>query len=256
MQMLRRCTVSRARCGLPLVLDVPCVPPPDPAVDVLLSDLHWSTLADAFPGKVHEVVKPSEAPMFKIVAPGIRTVGLLPVRTVVAKEKSAYRWVPFLIDTGAHQSFFTDTSIQALSLDTADHIEIWSDKRVTFSKSSHHFDDINILGTDFLQHCDLHVFYTRRAVELVVSPTPTLTAVWVQQRDASGKPVGPAFEVSPAKDHVDALKDAIKMKLGPKFPSLVGPDITIYAPGATTPAEPDLTLAESGAKKPFFFVLP
>jgi hypothetical protein len=109
-----------------------------------------------------------------------------------------------------HQSFFTDTSIEALGLDTAHHIEIWSDKRVTLSKSSHHFDDINILGTDFLQHCDLHAFYTRRAVELVVSPTPTLTAVWVQQRDAPGKPVGPAFEVSPAMSDVDALKDAIK----------------------------------------------
>ena len=243
--------------GAPLVLDVPFVVPSVPADDVLLSDLKWSALKEAFPDeKVHKPVKPGEEPMFNITT-GQRTLALLPVRTVVARQKGEFMWVPFLIDTGSPSTFFTHTTIAELGLGSADHIEIWSDKRVVLRESSHHFDDINLLGTDFLVHCDLHIYYTANRVELVVPATAALpVAIWVQQRDRSGAPVGPAFKVSPAVNDVDALKKAIKAELSPKFPTLFAPEITIYAPDATAPAEPDLALSETDAKKPFHFILP
>ena len=94
------------------------------------------------------------------------------------------------------------------------------------------------------------------SVASVGSGAPAVPAVvWVQQRSSAGQLVGVAFMVSPAMNNVDALKDAIKAKA----PATVKCDafaISIFAPGATTPAEPDLALSESDAKKPFHFALP
>ncbi len=56
---------------------------------------------------------------------------------------------------------------------------------------------------------------------------------------------------------VDALKDAIKAELEANRSNKTDAlSMTIYAPGATTPAKPSLVLAETTDEKPFLFVLP
>lgn len=211
--MLRRCPLLR-RNVLPLVMDMPFLPPPDPTADVLLSDLQWSTLADSFPGKTHMEVGPGDQPLFKITTVAQRTLGLLPVRTVVARQRSPFRWVPFLIDTGAFQTYFTDATTKALKLDVADHIEIGS-VRVNHCESSHHFDDVNLLGTDFLRYCRFCADYPRGVVQLDMVTTPNetvpLTEVWVTELGTSI-----SMPVTPKKPTVAHLKQAIMPRAEPR----------------------------------------
>jgi len=80
----------------------------------------------------------------------------------------------------------------------------------------------------------------------------------VQQRDASGTPIGPAFKVTPWTNDIDALKTAIQTELEVNDRALTvnALKMIVYAPGSTEPAEPDLAFASSEAKKPFHFVIP
>jgi len=82
------------------------------------------------------------------------------------------------------------------------------------------------------------------------------SAVWVQLRDSLGALIGQPFEVTPTRFHVDGLKKAIKAELGPKYPLLVAPDLTIFAPGTTAPAKPSSALCETTDDAPFLFQLP
>lgn len=223
--MLRRSLTHHLRRAQPYVIDMPCVPPPDPAADVLLSDLTWSNLENAFPGKVHAPVAASDSPQFQILATGLRAVGLLPVRTIVAKKPSVARWVPFLIDTGSHQTFFNDQSIKALALDVADHIEIFS-SRVNLARSSHHFDDINLLGTDFLRYCELRVNYPAGAVQLDVIRIPSQLEFIVTDGTV-------ALRVKPEHPDIMSLKDAIKAKCAIRFERIDASEIIIKHPDGT-----------------------
>ena len=117
--------------------------------------------------------------------------------------------------------------------------------------------NLNILGMDFLDSAvpDLLPWLSDR---LSAVQKDELIPVWVQQRDRSGAPVGPAFEVSPAKNHVDALKDSIKAKLEANDKSLTvnALKMMIYAPGSSEVAKPSLPLSETTDDVPFYFVLP
>ena len=94
-------------------------------------------------------------------------------------------------------------------------------------------------------------FYERAIAPLVMLIGDPL-AVWVQQRRASGKLIGAAFEVTPAKNHVSALKDMIKLKLGSDYtgnPAL----ISIFAPGSKDAAAPDAAVSQTDAKRPCYY---
>ena len=92
----------------------------------------------------------------------------------------------------------------------------------------------------------------------VSAPTRLTTPieVWVQQCDVSFKPIPQPFKVTPAGSVVDDLKKAIKAEVGPKYPSLIAPDITILNPGTTTVANPGQPWGTSTAGEPYLFELP
>jgi hypothetical protein len=162
--------------------------------------------------------------------------------------------VPFLIDTGAPKTFFTRTTIDALRLDAAHHIEILS-VWVNLSVSTRHYNDINVLGTDFLGHCNLHVNYPRGVIELeVLNTNDAKPVVWVQQR---GRPY--PFKVTPTGNDVDALKVAIKAELEANLPRITvnAIEMRIYPPGGgDAAARPSQALvANTADDAPYLFAL-
>jgi hypothetical protein len=245
---------TATRGNVPYVLDMPYTLP-DVTCDVLLSDLKWQDLAAYFGDLVHQQVNPGEAPKFKI-STNRRALALLPVRTVVAMQAKPYQWVPFLIDTGAPRTFFTRKTIDALSLNSSDHIEIMS-ARVNLSVSSHHYDDINVLGTDFLGSCNLHVYYPRGKIELEVLDTnDAKPPVWAQQLGADGQ----AFKVTPTGNDVDALKKAIKAERANLCARVDAAEITIFPHGSvpvtTSSLDPAASLdSTTTSKSPYWFKL-
>jgi len=112
--------------------------------------------------------------------------------------------------------------------------------------------NLNILGMDFL---DLAVPELIPWLSDRLSQVQKEEPIWVQQCDASNSPIGSAFKVSPTSSDVDGLKKAIKAELGPKYPSLVVPDIKIFVPGTTAHAKASLPLTESSEEKPYLFEL-
>ena len=174
-----------------------------------------------------------------------------------------FLWQPAIIDTGARGIYLCRRTLTTLGVDMKKHAPLIisigdrqfpsvlvteeQDKSVDGTSLD---GDVNILGMDFLGDGILPKVLDV-VQERIGHPRPT-SAVWVQQRDRSGQPVGSAFKVSPAVNDVDALKKAIL----PTATPLEQSRINIYAPGETTPADPDLALSETDAKKPFFFVLP
>jgi hypothetical protein len=63
-----------------------------------------------------------------------------------------------------------------------------------------------------------------------VSDSKSTFTYWVQSH-AGGSP----FRVTPTSSDIDSLKDAIKAKMGPKYPTLIAPDITILDPDTKEP---------------------
>jgi hypothetical protein len=85
-------------------------------------------------------------------------------------------------------------------------------------------------------------------------PPPPPPDVWVQQRGADGK----AFEVTPGKNNVNALKKAIKAERPNLCANVDAADITVFAPrDPTAAAAPDASLdSDTTAGKPYLFELP
>jgi hypothetical protein len=213
--------------------------------DVLLSDLTWTSMTGAFPGKVHEPVVAGAAPQFHITT-GHRLLGLLPVRTRTNRVYTDARWVPFIIDTGSPATYFTKATADALNLTTVDHIEIF-DKGVIYRASGLRFDDINLLGTDFLEHCILHVDYpTQSNTYLKVSKSASPAEFIVRDGRSS-------FRVTPSHPDVMSLKKAIKVERAPRLDHIAADEIVVKGQrdGAALGDEDDLRV---GVK--YFFEAP
>jgi len=93
-------------------------------------------------------------------------------------------------------------------------------ERILLRTSSHHFEDINLLGTDVLGCARLTINCPKKLASLTRT-TPdrnTPDAFWVTLDGAT-------FEVTPSKNNVDALKDAVKAKMQLSGPA---PLLTAY----------------------------
>lgn len=75
-----------------------------------------------------------------------------------------------MVDCGSPHTFFTEDTANALKLDTADHIGVL-EKRVPFHKSSDHFHEINVLGTDFIRYGKLTLNYANDEVSFTLPLT-------------------------------------------------------------------------------------
>ena len=168
---------------------------PNPTSESLLQDLSFDYLAMHFPKtSIHAPCEATQEPVFALSTTD-RALALMPITTTTGgKDKTA--WAPFLIDCASPSTFFTPKTIEALKLDAADHVAIMG-KRVHWRQSMGHFDDINLLGTNFLRRGDLTIRYKAEVVSF------KLAEVWVTDGTL-------ALKVLPKHMHVAALKLAIK----------------------------------------------
>jgi len=257
--MLRRFSIQAKR-HLPFVLDYPYITVQAPIDGPCLTDVSWKTFLDTkrFAGKLHEPAQPNASAICAVSAT-LRTFALAPTTAIIG-NKTTCIWAPFLVDTGSRQTYFCKHTRDILRMDISDSVSVLGTP-LQWASSSDHFEDINLLGSDVLGSGVLHVDYPKMSMSFNVTKHVSMLGnaipAWVQQRDASGKAVGRAFEVTPAKNHIDALTKAIKAELeANKSIKIDALSMTIYAPDATSPAKPSLALAETTDEKPFFFVLP
>ena len=223
--------------------------------DVLLSDVTWDSLTSSFPDHlVHSLVKEGEECHF-CISPTLRVLALLPVRTKTGSKWSAAKWVPFLVDTGSNATYFCASTRKALEMDVADNFEVL-ECPLLFHESSGRFEDINLLGTDVMRHCRLEINYTTSKVVLEKVGVTADVSFWVQQRDTNNNNnVGDPFKVAPQRKDVDDLKDAIKAKLAPKYPTLAAPDISVQD-SKHKKLLPDTPLQANRQENPYLFLLP
>lgn len=253
--MLRRSFRIQAKRHLPFVLDYPYITVQEPIDSQCLTDVSWKTFVDQkqFAGKLHQPAQPNDSAICA-VSPTLRTFALAPTTTMVDKKRTCV-WAPFLVDTGSRQTYFCKHTRDMLRMDVADSVSVLGHP-VQWGCSSDRFEDINLLGTDVLSNGVLHVDYPEMMMRFDVTKhiVSQRDGAWVQERDASGKAVDRAMKVFPSMNDVDALAKAIKAELGATEISVR--HMTIYAPDATSPADPGLALTETTSKKPYFFVLP
>jgi hypothetical protein len=190
------------------VMDVESAPPPPrPIDDILLMDMSWSGLTAPFPpDRVHADVREGETPLFA-VNDGLRVLALLPVKRILCRDITTAKWVPFLVDTGAPSTHFTQATVDALKLNTADRILVMEEP-ITFRTSTNHFIDINVLGTDVLKCARVLIDYPTKVVDIqrtVVIP-PIARDVWVRVGDN-------VMRITSSENDIFALKKAVQAEL-------------------------------------------
>ena len=154
----------------PLVLDAVHIVPPLPVDDVLLTDLSHSDLSRPFGIWAMAEDTDQSPPQTRVeITAGQRLLVLL--RVTVETPAKGYSTtkktfnVPFLLDTGSPQSFMCQEDYNKLGLDSARNVYI-EGCAVNVRKSTEHFEDINLLGTDVLRKTSLLVNYTAGALHL------------------------------------------------------------------------------------------
>jgi hypothetical protein len=178
---------------------------PPPLYDHLLSDVSWDILTRYFPKKrLHAVVKDGEEPLF-IVTRRLRTLAMLPVERKIQRTATTF-WVPFLVDTGSPDTFFTQATIDALRLDSAAHQSVFGE-RIRLRTSSRGFSDINLLGTDVLDCACLVIDYPKKLASLTRATDAPANTFWVRVGDTV------VTTVTPHRNDIDALKTSVKVKL-------------------------------------------
>jgi hypothetical protein len=179
--------------------------------------LAFDAIAGHFPKHmVHQKVDPSLPSRFRL-SNELRTLGLLLVTTSTAGSEATF-WVPFLIDTGSPATFFCKKTIDALKMDRADHIAV-EGQRILWCEATEHFDDLNVLGTNFLRHGKLSVCYRTNEVRFSLLDIPTMPSVTVFG-------LGTSLAVTPATFTVPSMKFAIKAML-PNSVTCDAPDLII-----------------------------
>ena len=180
------------------VLDILFSVDPRPVASVLLSDVSWKALTEALPRhRLHQACSPKDEPIFTITE-ALRTMVMMPVTSVTAHEATT-KWVPFLVDTGSPNTYFAAPTRAALGLDNCHHLEVLG-KRIQMHSSSHHFEEINLLGTDVLKHGTLTINYPSKTASFNVH------AVGYRLVSADGKL---DYGVFPTGKFVKNMKEAI-----------------------------------------------
>mmetsp|Transcript_1958 Transcript_1958/g.3973 ORF Transcript_1958/g.3973 Transcript_1958/m.3973 type:complete len:172 (-) Transcript_1958:240-755(-) len=145
--------------------------------DILLTDIKGETIRSLeVDGCKHqsefEKYHQSSAPT---VLPGV-TYG--DYQRVLVKAVVAYRKalnVIMLVDTGSPYTFLTEETLKLVGVQIEDHpsdhvFVVLNGQRIKVGISKAHFKDVDVLGTNFLQFCDLHVHYPSQKATVTVSP--------------------------------------------------------------------------------------
>jgi hypothetical protein len=202
-RLLGRCAMRGGFLG------VSSLAPAGPPHDVLFTNLGWKDFAVYLPAdRIHTEVASNEVPAFALTE-HMHALALLPVvRTLADGSGRKSAWAPFLVDTGASATYFNHKTAERLQLGTPGSIIRVMGQQVTLHNSSHHFEDLNLLGTDVLKSTDLLIQYPSRTVSITRSQAPVVgSSFWVTM---NGKNV---FKVTPVENEVFALKEAVKAKL-------------------------------------------
>ena len=97
---------------------------------------------------------------------------------VLVKAVVAYRNalnVIMLVDTGSPYTFLTEETLKAIGVQMddqpSDHaFVVVNGQRVEVGISKAHFKDVDVLGTNFMQFCEVHVHYPSQTATVTVLP--------------------------------------------------------------------------------------
>jgi len=241
----------RTAPAAPLVLDVVHYVPRFPVDEVLLTDLQHSDLVSPFGDWAMKQDTGEEPPVRADVSQGLRLLVLL---RLTVEKASGYKssketfFVPFLVDTGSPRTFLCEADYEKLGIGNAKNTYI-EGSFAQPEKSSGHFEDINLLGTDVLRKTNLFVDYQAGKLHLGFfeqGTTSTSSVFWVRElirkdgtvtaksRQEGEDKLERAFQVSP-KDHpdsrlnnVDDLATAIKQRKPVTLKDVEADQIDIY----------------------------
>jgi hypothetical protein len=97
------------------------------------------------------------------------------VRAVLsAKQKSVNAIM--LVDTGSPYTFLTDETFKALGINLEEQpsdqafIVLVNAQRTKAHLSKAHFEEVNVLGTNFLDFCELQVNYPKKTARITIVP--------------------------------------------------------------------------------------
>ena len=95
------------------------------------------------------------------------------VKAVVAYRKALN--VIMLVETGSPYTFLTEETLKAIGVQMedqpSDHVFVFvNGQRVKVGISKAHFKDVDVLGTNFMQFCDLHVHYPSQKATVTLLP--------------------------------------------------------------------------------------
>jgi len=192
-------------------------PNPRPVSEALLGVVTFGDTAQAFESLVHQPCKPDDAPRFRLSASALRPYALMPVASATSTV-----WVPFMVCNGSAGTFLCKRTVDALDLSRGGRAVDIMGKRVLWSKSSHNFEGINVLGTDFLRYGNLTIRYAAHSVEFELLPDA------VEVTDGAS-----SFRVSPERPFVASLKEAIFRAMAARPSALAPSDITVADPAGT-----------------------
>jgi predicted aspartyl protease len=145
--------------------------------DILLSDIvgetisgleidgvkHLSSADDTSPATVHSTLKGITFGPYNRVL----------VMACLSKKKKQFVNAIMLVDTGSPFTFLTEETFKAIGINIhdqpGDHCDIQiNGERTTVSISTAHFQDVNVLGSNFLRMCEVFLDYPQQKVQITV----------------------------------------------------------------------------------------
>ena len=80
-----------------------------------------------------------------------------------------------LVDTGSPYTFLTSETFKALQINLEDQPEdqafvLVNGQRTKAHLSKAHFEDVNVLGTNFLEFCEVNISYPKKTALITILP--------------------------------------------------------------------------------------
>ena len=96
------------------------------------------------------------------------------VRAVLSAKGKSVNAV-MLVDTGSPYTFLTGETFNALNIDLENQPDdqafvLINGQRAKAHLSKAHFEDVNVLGTNFLDYCEVNINYPRKTARITIVP--------------------------------------------------------------------------------------
>jgi hypothetical protein len=177
-------TVSRSKADYNLTMEkATLIMSPDFEVvdvndyDILLTDIKGETIRTLeIDGSTHLSEAQTSVEPVSVSLNGV-TYGdysRVLVRAVLSAKQTSVNAV-MLVDTGSPYTFLTDETFKALGINLEEHpsdqaFVLVNGQRTKAHLSKAHFEEVNVLGTNFLDFCELHVNYPKRTARITIVP--------------------------------------------------------------------------------------